>query len=100
MVGSSTPNIRVALREPTRKRKRVRPPVIKRKWKRRDIPRQDSERFVWTDPNVDTSRLPQSPESIFDLFFDEDVIDMIVENTNIYAGSKENNAFRTSAEEF
>lgn len=91
--------IRIALKDPTRAPKPKRPAPPKRQWQRSDIPHRASERFQWKDTNVDTSRLPQTPDGLFELFFDDEVMDMIVEYSMMYAGSKGKHTFSTDANE-
>lgn len=93
----SRSRIRVALRDPAPRPKR--PAKEKRKWVNKDIPTEDKERFEWHIPNVDTSRLPQTPDGIFSLFFDDDIVNMIVQQSIHYAGLKGNHSFRTSPQE-
>ncbi|XP_053389577.1 piggyBac transposable element-derived protein 3-like [Mercenaria mercenaria] len=96
---TSRTGIRVALRDPPSAPRPKRPPPTKRKWLNRDIPRQQADKFTWRDPHIDTSRLPQTPKGIFELFFDDDILDMMVEQSIRYAGSKGNHTFTTSREE-
>ena len=96
---SKRPPVRVALKEPRRAPKPKRPTPPKRQWQNRDIPQEASDRFIWHDPNVHTSRLPKTPDGLFELFFDEEVIDMIVEYSILYAGSKGRHGFTTTADE-
>ncbi|XP_060598151.1 piggyBac transposable element-derived protein 3-like, partial [Ruditapes philippinarum] len=76
-----------------------RPAPVKRKWENKDLPEQDKDRFTWHGSNIDKSRWPQTPDGIFNLFFDDDVINMIVEQSIRYAGSKGNHSFSTSPQE-
>ena len=96
---TSAAHIRVALRDPSKAPRPKRPLPTKRKWQNRDIPEQQKNKFTWRTQNNDTSRLPQTPKGIFDLFFDDDTLDMIVEQSIRYAGSKGNHIFSTSKEE-
>lgn len=91
------PQVRIALRDPAPRPKR--PAPVKRKWENKDLPEQDKDRFTWHGSNIDKSRWPQTPDGIFNLFFDDDVINMIVEQSIRYAGSKGNHSFSTSPQE-
>lgn len=70
-----------------------------RTWQSRDIPHENSDKFMWIPPNMDTSKYPQTPTGLFNLFFDDDVIGMIVEQSIKYASTKGNHTFTTSKEE-
>lgn len=99
MAGTSRKTVRVVLKETGQKRKAARTPAVKRKWKKCDIPNAMTERFIWHNPNIDCSNLPQSPDSLFSLFFDDEVLEMLVTNTQLYAGSKGRHGFTTTKEE-
>ncbi|XP_060564145.1 piggyBac transposable element-derived protein 3-like, partial [Ruditapes philippinarum] len=87
--------VRIALWDPAPRPKR--PAPVKRKWE--NLPEQDKDRFTWHGSNIDKSRWPQTPDGIFNLFFDDDVINMIIEQSIRYAGSKGNHSFSTSPQE-
>ena len=50
--------------------------------------KKDVDKFIWNDPSTNADKLPQTVDGIFNLFFDDDVIEMIVQETIRYAGSK------------
>ena len=91
--------LRVALKKSRGARQSKRPAPKKRQWEKNDIPQEASGRFVWNDPSIDTSRPPKTPDGIFKLFFDDDVIDMIVNYSMMYAGSKGKHGFSVSIDE-
>ena len=81
---SARPQIRIALRAPRAKWRAT----VHRRWHKTDIPKKDVDRFIWKDPSTNADKLPQTVDGIFNLFFDDDVIEMIVQETIRYAGSK------------
>lgn len=70
-----------------------------REWKKSDISNRQKERFKWNSHPADASRLPDNPMDLFQLFFDEDVLEMIVEYSELYARSKGNDTFSTTPDE-
>ncbi|XP_070211058.1 piggyBac transposable element-derived protein 3-like [Littorina saxatilis] len=70
-----------------------------REWKKSDISNRQKERFQWNSHPADASRLPDNPMDLFQIFFDEDVLEMIVEYSELYARSKGNDAFSTTPDE-
>lgn len=85
----SKPLVRVVLRNRATQSRRTAP--VKRRWQNRQMPSQAVERVVWKTPNRYVEGLPQSPDGIFNLFFDDDVVDMIV--------SRGNHSFTTTPDE-
>jgi len=74
---------------------KVRPPQTVRKWIKKDLPQQDRHR---PDTFVNRySELDLSPVSLFELFFDEDVISLIETETKSYAMQKGKHAFELCA---
>ena len=92
---STIPQIRIVLCAPRAKRRAT----VHRRWHKTDIPKEDVDRFIWKDPSTNADKLPQSMDGIFNLFFDDDVIEMIVQETIRHAGSKGYHSFVTSPQE-
>ncbi|XP_070179144.1 piggyBac transposable element-derived protein 3-like [Littorina saxatilis] len=76
-----------------------RPPADKRTWKKADLTSRQKSRFAWNSPPVNTDRLPQDPVKIFEMFFDDDVIDLMTTESIAYAAFKGNHTFTVSADE-
>ena len=70
-----------------------------REWKRVDLTSRMKDRFQWHVQPFDTSNLPENPVELFELFFDDDVVEMIVKFSNMYAQSKGNHSFSTTTQE-
>ena len=70
-----------------------------RKWRRTEFSKKFKDRFQWREHPADTSSMSSDPVKIFEMFFDEDDIQMIVGFSITYARSKGNNTFTTSADE-
>ena len=65
-------------------------------WVKQDLTTAETDRFKWNGPaETDAySGLDYSPEKIFELFFDDDVCDLIVRETLRYASEKGDHDFR------
>ena len=70
-----------------------------REWKRVDLTFRMKDRFQWNVQPFATSDLPENPVELFELFFDDDVVEMIVKFSNMYAQSKGNHSFSTTMQE-
>lgn len=71
----------------------------KRKWRHADLTKEQKDRFPWNQQAVDLSRMPTSPVELFEIFFDQEVLEIITEFSKMYARSKGNMAFSTTPEE-
>ena len=104
--GRSTPHGHAAKRQgpstqkavPAKKTKTSKTPKI-RDWRDVDLNQRQKDRFKWDVPARDVSRLPTTPVELFEVFFDDEVIQMMVDNSERYARSKGNEAFKTSQDE-
>ena len=63
---------------------------IIREWKKSDLKCTHKEQFKWDSQPADTSRLPVSQAELYGIFFDDDILEMVVENSYLYAYSKGN----------
>lgn len=63
------------------------------------MPQSTKNKFKWKQQNVDFSRIPQTPTGLFELFLDDDVIELLVQNSMSYAGLRGNHQFQTTPEE-
>lgn len=70
-----------------------------REWRRADLTKRQRDRFGWKATPTESTRLPTDPVKLFEVFFDEEVIEAMVEFTILYARSKGNDAFTTTADE-
>ena len=61
---------------------------IIREWKTSDLKCTHKEQ--WDSQPADTSRLPVSQAGLYGIFFDDDILEMVVENSYLYAYSKGN----------
>lgn len=84
---------------PAVKRPKETVPSVERQWSKHDLPASKSQRFDWNVPDIDLSNLPKDPVRLFELFFDEDVFELITTKTIQYARSKGNHTFTTTAGE-
>ena len=82
--------------QPNTKKQRA---TASREWRRADLSNRQKARFGWKAKPSETTRLPTDPVRLFGVFFDDDVISMIVENSILYARSKGNNTFTTTPDE-
>ena len=58
--------------------------------KKSDLKCTHKEQFKWDSQPADTSRLPVSQAELYGIFFDDDILEMVVENSYLYAYSKGN----------
>lgn len=79
--------------------KASRPPRQERSWRQTDLTNRQKDRFVWETQPTDTSKLPQDPTELFDLFFDREIIELIVNQSISYAASKGNHSFTVTCKE-
>lgn len=79
-----------------KRRKKIPTP---RRWVRRDLPPTTKDQFPWIEIPSALSEKSFSPTTLFELFFDDDVIEMMRLNTNSYARQKGNHLFDVSPEE-
>ena len=63
---------------------------IIREWNKSDLKCAHKEQFKWDSQPADTSRLPVSQAELYGIFFDDDILEMVVENRFLYAYSKGN----------
>lgn len=66
-----------------------------RKWEKRDIPNCSTMEFERSQYLENDN----TPLELFELFFDNEVIDYIVQCSNVYAVEKGHESFRTTKEE-
>ena len=82
----------------TNKRRRL-APDLPRNWTKKDLPIGTADKYPWSDVPTFLSQQHLSPTTLFELFFDEDVISVMCEFTTMYARQKENHQFDVSSEE-
>ena len=70
-----------------------------REWRKIDLSKRQTDRFTCTGEPVNISRLPVEPLNLFELFFDDQVVEALVHFSQTYARSKGNHSFQTSSEE-
>ncbi|KAK7482156.1 hypothetical protein BaRGS_00026621 [Batillaria attramentaria] len=58
-----------------------------------DLKSRKKSRFLWNSPAVNTDRLPQDPVKHFEPFFDDDVIQLVTDQSIAYAGFKGNRTY-------
>ena len=89
----------------TAKRRRVQPsatvqgPSPPRQRKKLVLSYRMKDRFRFTEKPADPAKLSSDPVKLFDLFFDDEVIETVVHFTHQYARSKGNESFNTSPNE-
>lgn len=89
------------LKRPVTARSRKQPPQAtkSRKWSQSDLPSTVSSKYEWAVENPAFLRNEWSPTGMFELFFDEEIIELIVNNTMKYARQKGNHTFTTTNNE-
>jgi len=89
------PSTSNAQQPPPSKRKKVK--KIVRKWKKADLTAQPIAGRV-TEPPNDLFTEMRTPTEIFEFFLDDEVVELIVTYSNLYAASKDVNLDLTSSE--
>ena len=72
---------------------------LPRKWTKKDIPKKQQELFEFENTQAPTDvNLP--PHKLFELFFNDEVINFSCDQSKIYANSKRNFTFHVTPDEF
>ena len=66
------------------------------KWMKKDLPKVRKQMFSWDGPAPAIQEEHLSPPQLFEKFFDEDMVNMIKEESERYAGQKGNHSFEVS----
>ena len=70
-----------------------------RQWRRQDLSQGAKDRFTWNGPQQNQFQEGDwTPTTLFELFFDDDILDMLTLNSIRYAQQKGNHSFHLTAE--
>lgn len=73
--------------------------TVARKWCKKDLPSSQQTRFEWTVDKPAFLSRDTSPVGMFELFFDDQVIELLCHNTTLYAHQNGRHSFSVTSNE-